>query len=326
MSFSFIKHPVLCNYYVTYRCNASCGFCDIWEKPSPYIKLENVKANLLALKKLKVKVIDFTGGEPLLHRELGDFLTLAKQLGFITTVTSNGLLYPKRAAELKGKVDMLHFSLDSFDKETHNKSRNVDCYDHVMESIDLALSLGERPDIIFTVSPQNMSEIPALQKFCLTKNLILILNPLFDYQGIDTQETFSTEQLSELKVYGKLKNVFLNQAFISLRKDGGNDISNPSCFAGENTIVISPENELITPCYHLGLEKFSINNNLEELWKSNEVKQERAKAGVDAKCKGCTINCYMQPSFTTHINKYFWKSLPSNLKYNRLKGTWKQLF
>ncbi|TAE90870.1 MAG: radical SAM protein, partial [Bacteroidetes bacterium] len=33
-----IKHPVLCNYYVTYRCNATCHFCDIWEKPSPFIK------------------------------------------------------------------------------------------------------------------------------------------------------------------------------------------------------------------------------------------------------------------------------------------------
>lgn len=275
---------------------------------------------------MKVKVIDFTGGEPLLHRELGEFLGLAKELGFITTVTSNGLLYPKRAKELKGKIDMLHFSLDSFDKATHNKSRNVDCYDHVMESIDLALSLGERPDIIFTVSPENMEEIPALQKFCINKGLVLILNPLFSYDGIEDQEAFNEQQLDKLADYGNLKNVFLNKGFIALRKNGGNDINNPSCFAGENTIVISPENELITPCYHLGLEKFKIENNLEKLWKSDLVKKERQRAGIDEACKGCTINCYMQPSFTTHVNGYFWKSLPSNLKYNRLKGTWKQLF
>ncbi len=56
-----VKHPILCNYYVTYRCNATCSFCDIWEKPSPYATIETVSQNLQGLKKLGVKVIDFTG-------------------------------------------------------------------------------------------------------------------------------------------------------------------------------------------------------------------------------------------------------------------------
>ena len=92
-----INHPILCNYYLTYRCNAKCSFCDIWEKPSPYITLEDVKANFKDLKKLGVKVIDFTGGEPLLHREIDKILVLAKEMGFITTVTTNCMLYPKWA-------------------------------------------------------------------------------------------------------------------------------------------------------------------------------------------------------------------------------------
>ena len=59
-----IAHPVLCNYYVTYRCNATCSFCDIWEKPSPYVTLQNAEENFKSLKKLGVNVIDFTGGDP----------------------------------------------------------------------------------------------------------------------------------------------------------------------------------------------------------------------------------------------------------------------
>ena len=87
-----INHPVLCNYYVTYRCNATCHFCDIWEKPSPYANPDTVRQNLTELKKLGVKVIDFTGGEPLLHREIDLLLHEAKKLGFITTLTTNCLL------------------------------------------------------------------------------------------------------------------------------------------------------------------------------------------------------------------------------------------
>jgi MoaA/NifB/PqqE/SkfB family radical SAM enzyme len=68
MALRVVSHPVLCNYYLTYRCNAACSFCDIWEKPSPYVTLEQVEANLQALRRLGVQVVDFTGGEPLLHR------------------------------------------------------------------------------------------------------------------------------------------------------------------------------------------------------------------------------------------------------------------
>ena len=98
-----IRRPVLCNYYVTYRCNAKCGFCDIWERPSPYVTIETVRQNLADLRRLGVKVIDFTGGEPLLHRQIDKLLSLAKSLGFITTLTTNGLLYPKYAEKLRRK-------------------------------------------------------------------------------------------------------------------------------------------------------------------------------------------------------------------------------
>ena len=84
-----VSNPVLCNYYLTYRCNATCGFCDIWERPSPYVTLDNARANLRDLKKLGVRIIDFTGGEPLLHRQLPDLLREAKQFGFITTLITN---------------------------------------------------------------------------------------------------------------------------------------------------------------------------------------------------------------------------------------------
>ena len=40
--------PILCNYYVTYRCNAACGFCDIWEQPSPMVTLDDARRNHVA--------------------------------------------------------------------------------------------------------------------------------------------------------------------------------------------------------------------------------------------------------------------------------------
>ncbi len=319
------KRPVLCNYYVTYRCNASCSFCDIWEKPSPYITIENVKANLTDLKRLGVKVIDFTGGEPLLHRQLPDFLAEAKKLGFITTVTTNALLYPKYADKLKGKIDMLHFSLDSADREKHNISRGVACFDHVMKSIDIARALGERPDILFTVTSENIDELESIySQITLPNKLMLILNPIFGYN--DVGGDLDKSAIDKLRSFGRKKMVYLNQAFLSLRENGGNNINSPVCKAGTTSIVISPENKLIMPCYHLNAESYDINDQLYELRHSQEIKSNIAQEGKLDACAGCTINCYMQPSFAVNVNRYFFEALPSTLKYSLEKGTWKSLF
>lgn len=324
MGFVIQHKPVLCNYYVTYRCNAKCGFCDIWEKPSPYVTLENAEANMKDLKRLGVKVIDFTGGEPLLHRGLPELLRMAKELGFITTVTTNTLLYPKLADKLKGLIDMLHFSLDSADPEKHNESRGVKLFDKFEESIQVALSLGERPDILFTVFSDNIDEIDEVYKrYCLPNNLMLILNPVFEYNDVGSE--LSKEDLDRLEAWSKKKLVYLNRAFIELRRQGGNQPEQPVCRAADTTIVISPENKLIMPCYHLGLEALEIDNRLYELRNSKNVLEMSAMQGKHEACRGCTINCYMQPSFATELSKYWLLALPSTLKYNWSKGTWKEL-
>lgn len=309
------RHPVLCNYYLTYRCNAACSFCDIWEKPSPYVNLENVRENLESLKRMKVRVIDFTGGEPLLHRQLPDFLKIAKSLGFITTVTSNALLYPKYGEKLRGLVDMLHFSLDSVDKERHNASRKVECYDHLIQSIELATSWGEKPDILFTVTADNIQEIPELyQQFVKEKGLVVILNPIFSYNEVG--ENLPESDLKMLSNWGSKPGIYLNEAFIDLRRAGGNHIDDPICLAGSSTIVISPENELVLPCYHLGAKSIPIQGKLEKVYKSKEAQEIIEQEGRLPACEGCVVNCYMEPSMTMQTNRYFLTSLKSTLKYS----------
>lgn len=321
-----ISHPVLCNYYVTYRCNARCSFCDIWERPSPFIRAEDVRQNLQDLKKLGVKVIDFTGGEPLLHPDIADFFRQAKAMGFITTLTTNGMRYARYAEALRGQVDMLHFSLDAATAEKHDAIRGVRCFEQVMEGIRLAKSLGERPDILFTVSDENMSELPKVwENICLPNGLVLIINPIFDYNEIDNGGGLSPENLKKLEGWAWRKQVYLNTAFLRLRANGGNQRAAPVCKAGSSTIVISPENKLVLPCYHLGMEELPIDRALYALYHSEKVQRLIAQEGRLPACQGCAINCYMQPSFAVELNKYWWLALPSTLRYNLMKGTWKQL-
>lgn len=311
--------PILCNYYVTYRCNAKCGFCDIWEQPSPMVDLEEVRSNLIDLKKLGVRIVDFTGGEPLLHTRLHEMLSIAKELGFKTSVTTNGLLYPKRAKDLAGLVDLLHFSIDSPVAVEHNQSRGVDCFDKLMESIDVALSLGENPDILFTVTNDNHHHMEEIYNtISRPNNLILILNPLFEYATLG--DSLSDDVMKRMEAMAAKPFTYLNPSFLELRRNGGNDPENPLCKAVSTCVVISPFNELVLPCYHYGLEKIKLEGNLHDVWKSDTVAQHRKMEGRHDVCKGCSINCYFEPSFATSPGtKFFWKSLPSKVDYGWTK-------
>jgi len=78
---------------------------------------------------------------------------------------------------------------------------------------------------------------------------VLILNPDFNRKAVETGENLSEGSLQNSCGVEKQKNVYLNEAFIDLRKRGGNHMENPICRAASTKIVISPENKLVLPCY-----------------------------------------------------------------------------
>ncbi len=309
---------LLCNYYVTYRCNAYCEFCHFGNHDdfikTPFAKLEDFKSNVAQLSSLGVKFIDLTGGEPLLHKDIHLMAEFAKNLNMQTSITTNGLLYSKFAEKLAGKINLLHFSLDSPDEEEHNKIRKVNCYNHVFNSIEIAKSLGEFPDILFTVTNETYKKLPQMYEIALKHDLVLIVNPVFSYFGNPGLSDEAMDYIEEF-AEGKL-NIYLNNAYLKLRRSGGNNISKPLCKAVSRVIVISPYNEIILPCYHFGNERVPIDRPIKEIRETEKLKYYKKMEGRFDFCKGCTVNCYFEPSFAFPTNSYAIASLPSKLKYS----------
>ena len=308
---------LLCNYYITYRCNAFCVFCHFGAHENfnntPYARLEDFKSNVSQLARLGVKFIDLTGGEPLLHKDIHLMAEFAKDLNMQTSITSNALLYPKFADKLAGRINLLHFSLDSPDEDEHNRIRKVNCYKHVFKSLEIAKSLGEYPDILFTVTNDTYLKLPRMHEIAAQAGLLLIVNPVFSYFGNPGLSGKALDYIEEY-VNGKI-DVYMNKGFIKLRRNGGNDINNPLCKAVSRVIVISPYNELILPCYHFGNEKILIDRPIKEIRESERLKYLKKMEGRFDFCKGCTVNCYFEPSFAFPTNAYAIASLSSKFKY-----------
>jgi MoaA/NifB/PqqE/SkfB family radical SAM enzyme len=308
---------LLCNYYVTYRCNAFCEFCHFGDhtsfKNTPFAKLDEFKSNVSQMAELGVKFIDLTGGEPLLHKEIHLMAEYAKSLKMQTSITSNGLLYPKFAEKLAGNIDLLHFSLDSPDEEEHNRIRKVDCYNQVLKSLELAKSLGEFPDILFTVTNETYRKLPRMHDLARQHGLVLLVNPVFSYFGNPGLTNKAVNYVDEY-CDGKL-DVYLNKGFMKLRRDGGNNIIDPSCKAVSRVIVISPYNEIILPCYHFEHERIKIDRPIKEIRQSEKIRYFQKMEGRFDYCQGCTVNCYFEPSFAFPTNSYAIASLTSKFKY-----------
>ena len=308
--------PLLCNYYLTYRCNATCAFCHFGDheafRATRQAATTDVLTNLKAMKKLGVRFIDFTGGEPLLHRDVARFAQSATALGLKASITTNCLLYPKFAEQLRGNVYLLHFSLDSPIAAEHDASRGVPCFAHVMNSIDIAKDLGEHPDILFTVTDENVHHLPAMYDLARGKGLLLMLNPIFEYFR---KESMNEATLAELERFGKKPMVYLNPSFIALRRQGGNKPDKPLCKAVSRVLVISPENEILLPCYHFHNEKIPIGADLALALQSPVRERHARMEGTHSFCEGCAINCYFEPSFAFPVNRLSLATIPSKLRY-----------
>jgi cyclic pyranopterin phosphate synthase len=135
---------------VTDRCNLRCEYCmpaegtDVFEKGDvlTYEELERVIAIAAGLGFSKFR---FTGGEPLIRREIVPFLGRVKRIPGVESlaVSTNGLLLAQHVEGLRDAgVDKLNISVDSFDRATFAKLTRRDVLPTVLNGLEAATRIG----------------------------------------------------------------------------------------------------------------------------------------------------------------------------------------
>ena len=119
--------PVLVHFEVTLRCNARCGFCDYW-KTDPAEKDKELTSFAEAARRFDPMLVCFTGGEPLMRRDLEAIVSAvdrAIHTKYVTLITHGAMLTPERAKSLwDAGVNQLSISLDYLD-ERHGEARGI---------------------------------------------------------------------------------------------------------------------------------------------------------------------------------------------------------
>ena len=121
------KRPVLVHFEVTMRCNAKCGFCDYWKTPAEARNAE-LASYADAARFFNPMLVTFTGGEPLMRRDLEDLVAAvdaAVRLKYTTLITHGGMLSVERARSLwDAGIHQFNISLDYLDGR-HDIARGI---------------------------------------------------------------------------------------------------------------------------------------------------------------------------------------------------------
>ena len=153
--------PVL-QLHPTRLCNIACAHCYSGSGPTVRgeLPLELLSDCLEAAAGLGYRQLAVSGGEPLLYGPLPELLARARELGMLTTVTSNGmLLTPRRWDPLAGLVDVLAVSIDGTPEEHDLIRRREGAFARTVANLEIARAWGGPFGFIFTLTQHNVDSL-----------------------------------------------------------------------------------------------------------------------------------------------------------------------
>ncbi|MDH5546320.1 MAG: GTP 3',8-cyclase MoaA [Gammaproteobacteria bacterium] len=135
---------------ITEKCNLRCTYC----MPEEGVDFKNGEQILTAdeilrvvrvLAEMGVKKVRYTGGEPLVRKDIVKLVAGAANTPGIkgVHVTTNGIIFPKYAKQLReAGLTGVNISLDTIDPQKFHDITRRPGEDKVLESIELASKLG----------------------------------------------------------------------------------------------------------------------------------------------------------------------------------------
>lgn len=299
------QNVVQASLIITYRCNARCGMCHIWQHPTrPEEELqpryyEKLPAGLR---------VNITGGEPTLRDDLEDIFRIVYPKSRLVELSTNGFFTDRvvRIAEQFPRT-LIRVSVEGLPATNDRLRGTKDGFDHALRTL-LALKKTRCRNIGFSIviSDQNAGDLIPLYDLCVALGVELgnsvmhnswyfhtTENRLADpAKAIAHEREFLTALLqsrraglrNRLKDYGR---AYFNRSILNRFAGRPAPSYRPPCGAGKDFFFVDPWGN-VAPCN--GSDEEWIMGNLKESSFEEIMNSERARE-IMARVRECTKDC-----------------------------------
>jgi len=179
-------YPIYIEVSPVGSCNHRCIFCayDYIEYPNRKLDMEIFLRFIDEISCCGLKSMVFAGeGEPLIHPNIGKFITYAKEKGIDVGLFTNGELLDKKLNEtILKSLTFVRFSINGGNKDSYNLIHKRDTFNKVIENLKYCATLKKQKSLDVTIGiqfvllPENIDSI---------KDLIFIVRDMgIDYLSI----------------------------------------------------------------------------------------------------------------------------------------------
>jgi len=163
LQFSRDKRPVVV-WNITKQCNLKCIHCYAHAKNIPFdneLSTKDGKNLIDDLARFNVPVLLFSGGEPLIRKDLPELAAYTVEKGIRAVISTNGTLISQKTAHILKDIGLSYvgISLDGMEK-TNDRFRGVKgAFQSALDGINNCKEAGIKVGLRFTINKFNESEI-----------------------------------------------------------------------------------------------------------------------------------------------------------------------
>ncbi|MGE0785144.1 MAG: radical SAM protein [Sandaracinaceae bacterium] len=159
---------------ITMRCNARCPFCSRHSGPDGLPTATGLRL-IDELGEMGCLRLHFTGGEPLVRKDLPELLDRAGERGLRRTINTNGILLARRP-EVIARTDAFVVSVDG-SPEVHDGYRGPGAFAHMVEGVEALAAANKRFAFSFALFEKSLDHVDFLIDLARRYDTFLIVQP-----------------------------------------------------------------------------------------------------------------------------------------------------
>ncbi len=295
---------MIVSWNTTNQCNMFCDHCyrDAGAKSMDELSTSEAKQLIREIKKAGFQIMIFSGGEPLMRKDIYELGAFAKAQGLRAVMGTNGsLITPEVARKMKEAGFMAAgVSLDSLDPAKNDAFRKMEnAYELTVGGMNNLKTAGVPFQIHTTVMDWNVAELEAITDFAVEigamAHHVFFLVPTGRAVKIEEEALrVAVYEKTIARLMDKQKQVPIEikptcaPQFIRVAEKKGIPLRfSKGCLAGISYCIISPIGN-VQPCAYLDMPLGNVKEKpFDIIWRENEVLEKLRTMDYEGKCGIC---------------------------------------